>query len=377
MAEHVAADEPFEREDVPVAEALERFRAEDQPYKVELIEDLVAGDGVETVSLYTNGPFTDLCRGPHAPGHRRASAPSSCSRSPAPTGAATRDPHDADARLRHGVLQPEGARRRARATRAGAGARPSQARPAARAVHASPRSRRARRSGCRRARRCSTSSSALTREMGAERGFTEVKTPQLYDSELWKTSGHWGKYRENMFVTETEEREFGAQADELPRPRAPVPDERTGATATCRCASPSPACCTATSSSGTLHGLLRVRHFTQDDAHIFCTEEQVAGGGTPLPGRSRSRPSGCSASTCSSSCRRGPSSGSAATRCGTAPRARSPRCSRTTGLEYERQRRRRRVLRPEDRPPRRPTRSAARGSSARSSSTTRCPSASS
>src|SRR3954468_8960133 len=67
MREHVAADEPFVREDVTVAQALERFRAEDQPYKVELVEDLARDRGAETVSLYRNGPFTDLCRGPHAP----------------------------------------------------------------------------------------------------------------------------------------------------------------------------------------------------------------------------------------------------------------------------------------------------------------------
>ena len=71
MRKHVKADEQFVREDVPVAEALERFRAEGQDYKVELIEDLVRDQGVETVSLYTNGPFTDLCRGPHAPSTKR------------------------------------------------------------------------------------------------------------------------------------------------------------------------------------------------------------------------------------------------------------------------------------------------------------------
>src|SRR5919107_1589942 len=71
MAEHVKADEPFVREDVTVEQALERFRAQDQPYKVELIEDLVRDQQVETVSIYTNGPFTDLCRGPHAPSTKR------------------------------------------------------------------------------------------------------------------------------------------------------------------------------------------------------------------------------------------------------------------------------------------------------------------
>src|SRR4051794_7873338 len=74
MREHVQADEPFVRDDVPVADALERFRAEGQDYKVELIEDLVRDRGVDTVSLYTNGPFTDLCRGPHAPSTKRIGA---------------------------------------------------------------------------------------------------------------------------------------------------------------------------------------------------------------------------------------------------------------------------------------------------------------
>ena len=66
MREHVKAAEPFEREDVPAQDALKRFLEEGEDYKVELIEDLMKG-GEETVSLYRNGPFTDLCRGPHAP----------------------------------------------------------------------------------------------------------------------------------------------------------------------------------------------------------------------------------------------------------------------------------------------------------------------
>ena len=74
MREHVAADEPFERTDLPVDEARRRFEEEGQDYKVELIRDLVANEGVETVSLYRNGPFTDLCRGPHAPSTGRIKA---------------------------------------------------------------------------------------------------------------------------------------------------------------------------------------------------------------------------------------------------------------------------------------------------------------
>ncbi len=74
MREHIDADEPFVREEVPVDQALERFRHEDQDYKVALIEDLVSDDGADTVSLYTNGAFTDLCRGPHAPSTKRIKA---------------------------------------------------------------------------------------------------------------------------------------------------------------------------------------------------------------------------------------------------------------------------------------------------------------
>ena len=76
MRAHVDADERFERSELPAAKAIERFQAEDQPYKVELIEDLVREQDVETVSLYRNDSFVDLCRGPHAP-----STPCSATRS--------------------------------------------------------------------------------------------------------------------------------------------------------------------------------------------------------------------------------------------------------------------------------------------------------
>jgi len=78
MREHVKRAEPFVREEVAVAAARERFLAEGQPYKVELIDDLVRDQQISTVSLYTNGPFTDLCRGPHARAPPR-STPSRCS----------------------------------------------------------------------------------------------------------------------------------------------------------------------------------------------------------------------------------------------------------------------------------------------------------
>ena len=89
MAEHVKADEPFERRELSTDEAIEYFRGQGQDYKVELIEDLVRDEGAETVSLYRNGPFEDLCRGPHGPSTGRIGAFKLTS-SRAPTGAATR-----------------------------------------------------------------------------------------------------------------------------------------------------------------------------------------------------------------------------------------------------------------------------------------------
>jgi threonyl-tRNA synthetase len=74
MAEHVKADEHFERRDLPAKDAIDLFRGQGQDYKVELIEDLIRDESVETVSLYRNGPFEDLCRGPHGPSTGRIGA---------------------------------------------------------------------------------------------------------------------------------------------------------------------------------------------------------------------------------------------------------------------------------------------------------------
>ncbi len=142
----------------------------------------------------------------------------------------------------------------------------------------SRRSRRARRSGCRRAPRSSTSSSRSIARMQQERGYVEVKTPLLYDVELWKTSGHWGKYRENMFVAEYEDREFGLkpmncpghahlfrmQQLVLPRPAGPLRRARACCTATspaARCT----ACCACATSSRTTPTSSAPRSRSQDE----------------------------------------------------------------------------------------------------------------
>jgi threonyl-tRNA synthetase len=115
---------------------------------------------------------------------------------------------------------------------------------------------------------------ALSREMGRERGYTEVKTPQIYDSSLWKTSGHWDKYQENMFVTEYEDRQMAVKPMNCPG-HCQLYSLRAHSYRDLPIRYSEPGLLHRREPSGTLHGLLRVRHFAQDDAHIFCTEDQI------------------------------------------------------------------------------------------------------
>lgn len=276
MREHIRAAEGFVREDVPVERARERFVAERQDYKVELIDDLVAaapaGEPLQTVSLYTNGPFTDLCRGPHAPStasigaFRLRSVAGAYWRGDSSRKMLTRIYGTAffsKAALEEHLERLEQARARDH-RRLGrelglfnfSDISPGAAfwLPAGTAVY--------------------NELVRVSREMGRERGYTEVKTPLIFDSELWKTSGHWGKYRENMFTVQVEDREMGVKPMNCPGHAHLYAMERHSYRDLPLRYS-EPGLLHRNEASGVLHGLLRVRHFAQDDAHIFCTEEQV------------------------------------------------------------------------------------------------------
>ena len=276
MAEHIDADEPFLREDVPVAAALERFRAQEQDYKVELIEDLVRNADparpVETVSLYANGPFTDLCRGPHAPSTKRIKA----FKLQSVAGAYWRG--DASRPMltrvygtaffsRRDLEEHLERLERARANdhrRLGAQLGLfafSEVSPGA-AFWLPPGTE------------VFNELVALSRQMGRERGYDEVKTPQIYDSSLWRTSGHWDKYGGNMFVTEYEEREMAVKPMNCPG-HCQLYSMQRHSYRELPVRYWEPSLLHRREPSGTLHGLLRVRHFAQDDSHIFCTEEQI------------------------------------------------------------------------------------------------------
>jgi threonyl-tRNA synthetase len=272
MREHIKADEPFVRSEVPVAEALERFREEGQGYKVELIEDLIRDQGIETVSLYTNGRFTDLCRGPHAPStgaikaFKLQSVAGAYWRGDANRQMLTRvygtaffSAADLEAYLErlerarandHRRLGPQ------LGLFAFSDVSPGAAfwSPAGTEVF--------------------NSLVGLSREMGKERGYSEVKTPQLYDSSLWEISGHWDKYREHMFVTEYEDRAMAIKPMNCPG-HCQLYSLRPHSYRDLPVRYWEPGLLHRREPSGTLHGLLRVRHFAQDDAHIFCTEDQI------------------------------------------------------------------------------------------------------
>jgi threonyl-tRNA synthetase len=272
MREHVKADEGFEREDISVDQALERFRAEGQDYKVELIEDLVKNEGVDTVSLYTNGPFTDLCRGPHGPSTKRIKAFKLLSTA----GAYWRGDSDRTMLTRiYGTafLSKEDLEEHLKLLEE---ARARDHRKLGRELdlffmsELSPGSPFWQPAGM----VIWNELTELWRTENARRGYREVKTPILYDVELWKQSGHWDKYAENMYFTDVEGREMGLKPMNCPahiqiykeerRSYRDLPIRYSEAGLVHR-----------HEPSGVLHGLLRVRHITQDDAHIFCTQEQI------------------------------------------------------------------------------------------------------
>ncbi len=114
----------------------------------------------------------------------------------------------------------------------------------------------------------------LRRGENRERGYVEVRTPQVYDSELWVTSGHWEKYREHMFTFESENRQFGLKPMNCPGHAALYADgQYSYRELPLRMAEAG--VLHRNELSGALHGLLRVRMFSQDDAHIFCAPDQI------------------------------------------------------------------------------------------------------
>jgi threonyl-tRNA synthetase len=267
MRREIAEGRAWERVPIERDEAKRYFEQEGEPYKVELVD---TADG--EISLYRQGEFTDLCRGPHLQDASPIKAVKLLSLAGAywrgdeskpqltrVYGTAFYDPKDLEEHL-HRI---EEAKRRDH-RRLGKELdlfHFSDLAPGMPFWHP-------------RGMAVWNVLEDLRRRENVRRGYLEIKTPLLFDNELWRTSGHWEKFRDNMFFLEAEGREYGLKPMNCPghclvyadaaRSYRELPLRLAEAGTLHR-----------NELSGTLHGLLRVRHVTQDDAHIFCTLEQL------------------------------------------------------------------------------------------------------
>ena len=245
---------------------------EGQDYKVELIEDLVRDQQVETVSLYTNDGFTDLCRGPHTPSTKRVKAFKLLS----VAGAYWRGDSNRQMLTRiygtafHSKDDLEQYLHQLEEARARDHRRLGRDLDLFMFSELSPGSPFWLPNG----KAMLNELQNLWREENGARGYREVQTPILYDVSLWKQSGHWDVYRDHMYFTDVEGHPMGLKPMNCPAHVQLFKDER-------RSYRDLPIRYSEAGlvhrhePSGTLHGLLRVRHITQDDAHIFATEEQI------------------------------------------------------------------------------------------------------
>src|SRR5690554_7771238 len=112
------------------------------------------------------------------------------------------------------------------------------------------------------------------RKVQRENGYLEIKTPQVLDRNLWEKSGHWANYADNMFVTQSESRDYAIKPMNCPG-HVQVYNQGLKSYRELPLRLAEFGACHRNEPSGALHGIMRVRGFTQDDAHIFCTEEQM------------------------------------------------------------------------------------------------------
>ena len=269
MAELAAKDEPVARRVLPRDEAVAYFKGLGEHYKAEIIASIPAG---EEVSLYREGAFEDLCRGPHVPStgklkhfklmkvagaYWRGDHRNEMLQRIYGTAWATKD------ELQQYLHRLEEAEKRdhRRLGRELDLFHLDEHAPGLVFWH--PKGW--------------TLWQQIEQYMRAvyrDNGYNEVKGPQILDQTLWEKTGHWGKYRENMFTTESEKRDYALKPMNCPghiliykqgiKSYRDLP-LRYGEFGACHRNEP----------SGGLHGIMRVRGFTQDDGHIFCTEEQI------------------------------------------------------------------------------------------------------
>ena len=257
----------WQREEISREEARQRFLASDEDYKVELV-DAAEGD----ISLYTQGDFTDLCRGPHL----QDSSPIKAIKLTGLAGAYWRgDEHNKQLTRIYGTAFYDEADLKAYLERLEQARRRDHRRLGRELdlVHFSERS-----PGSPlwhpKGMVIWQQLEEIRRRENEKRGYLEVKTPILYDEQTFITSGHFPKFEDLMFKVDVDGQPWAMKAMNCPGHMLLFGSQlRSYRELPLRYAEPAPL--HRNEITGTLHGLLRVRHVTQDDAHIFCTEEQI------------------------------------------------------------------------------------------------------
>jgi threonyl-tRNA synthetase len=264
----IAEGREWSREEISRDDAKVRFEGENEPYKVELV-DTAQGD----ISLYTQGDFTDLCRGPHL----QNAAPIKAVKLTGLAGAYWRGDEkntqltriygtafysqtDLDEHLE--ALEQARARDHRRLGAQLGLFHFDELSPGSPFWHPKGMA-------------IFNALEDVRRRENARRGYSEVRTPLIFDKALWVTSGHWEKFRENMFLIPVdEEHTYAVKPMNCPGHMVLFGSElRSYRELPLRYAEAAPL--HRNELAGALHGLTRVRYVTQDDAHIFCTREQI------------------------------------------------------------------------------------------------------
>ena len=269
MTDLAAKDEPVVRRVLPRDEAVAYFKSLGEHYKAEIIGSIPAG---EQVSLYREGEFEDLCRGPHVPStgklkhfklmkvagaYWRGDSKNEMLQRVYGTAWASKD----DLQLYLTRLEEAEKRDHRKLGRELDLFHIDEHAPGLVFWHPKGWT-------------VWQTVEQYMRQVYRDSGYQEVKGPQLLDKTLWEKTGHWDKYRDNMFTTESEKRDYALKPMNCPghilifkqgmKSYRDLP-LRYGEFGQCHRNEP----------SGGLHGIMRVRGFTQDDGHIFCTENQI------------------------------------------------------------------------------------------------------
>lgn len=269
MAELAKKDEPVTRKVLPRDEAVAYFKSIGEAYKAEIIASIPAD---QDVSLYTEGKFTDLCRGPHVPStgklkvfklmklagaYWRGDSKNEMLQRIYGTAWAKKEEQEAYLHM----LEEAEKRDHRKLGRALDLFHFQEEAPGLIFWHPKGWT-------------VWQQVEQYMRSVYQDNGYQEVKAPQILDRSLWEKSGHWENYKENMFTTESENRSYALKPMNCPghvqifksdlRSYRELP-LRYGEFGQCHRNEP----------SGSLHGMMRVRGFTQDDGHIFCTEDQI------------------------------------------------------------------------------------------------------